>query len=134
MNDQSIDFQKINEDLTSPEIVRKSFRIPILDKENIWVMIDEKRYPVENISLGGICISFKDKSVFTIDQTLLNCELNVFNQSIINLDGQIIQFSSKRKKDWKCGIQWINLNKETADQILKIVIKMKEQLLKDDNN
>ncbi len=134
MNDQSIDFQKIIEDVTSPEIVRKSFRVPIndADRENVWVVIDEKRYTVCNVSPGGISISLKDNSIFTIDQALLNCELNIFNQSVKDLNGKIIQFSSTRKKDWQCGIQWIDLKKETADQILKIVIKMKEQLLKDD--
>ena len=133
MNDQSIEFQKIMGDKTLPEIVRKSFRIPVEDTEDVWVVIDKSRYPVLDICLDGIGIVLENNSVFTIEQALLNCELNIYGESIKDLNGKVVHFFSRRKKDWQCGIQWIDMEKRTADQISKIFFKMKEQLLKENN-
>ena len=133
MNDESIDFQKIMENTTLPEIVRKSFRVPVEDTENAWVVINEIRYPVLDICLDGIGIVLEDNSVFTIEQTLINCELNIDGESIKDLNGKVVHFFSRRKNEWQCGIQWIAMEKRTADQISEIVSKKKEQLLNDGN-
>lgn len=132
MNDQSIEFRKIKEDLTLPEIVRKSFRVPVKDSQNVRVAINNAQYPVLDICPDSIGIVLEDKSAFTIDQILKNCELNIFDLTIKDLNGRIVHFSLSPSKHWHCGIQWIDMKQKTADQISKIVAKMKEQLLRDD--
>ncbi len=132
MNDQSIEFRKIKEDLTLPEIVRKSFRVPVKDSQNVRVTISNTQYPVLDICLDGIGIALEDSSAFAIDKILKNCELNIFDVTIKDLNGRIVHFSLTPAKDCHCGIQWVDMKQKTADKISKIVAKMKEQLLKDD--
>jgi c-di-GMP-binding flagellar brake protein YcgR len=132
MSDQSIEFQKTKENIPLPEIVRKSFRIPIEDKESVWVVINKKRYQVLDICLGGIGIALEKKSQFTSEQTLSDCELTIFDVSIKNLNAQIVHLTSDKDENLQCGVQWIDLEKGVIDQISEIVLKMKEQLLKED--
>ena len=132
MSHQSIEFQKTKENIPLPEIVRKSFRIPIEDTENVWVVINGNRYPVLDICLDGIGIALEKESAFTIEQELLNCELTIFNVLIKNLNGQIVHLTSDEDKNLQCGVQWIDMEKAAIDQISEIVSKMKEQLLKED--
>ncbi len=134
MSERSIEFQEIKEDTSIPKIVRKTFRIPIEDKEDIWVVINKKRYAVLDISLYGIGITLEKDSTFTIEQALLNCELNAFDVSIKKLKGQIVHLTSSKKGKWQCGVRWIDMEKETEDKILKIVSKMKNQLLNDESD
>ncbi|MBU1340446.1 MAG: hypothetical protein KKE44_07900 [Proteobacteria bacterium] len=134
MNSQSIEFDKIKEDATLPEIVRKSFRVPIEDTKKVWVLIHNKKYLVQDICIGGIGIVLKDNSVFTIDQSIKKCELNIFDISVKNLDGRIVHLSSGPGKELKCGIQWLSMEKETIHQISKIVLTMKQQLLQDNSS
>lgn len=130
MNDRSIESQAIKEDNSLPEIVRKSFRVPIEDKDKVWVIMNENRYRVLDICLNGIGIALDKREPFTIEQVFLNCELNIFNVSINKLSGQIVHLTSTKGKNWQCGIQWIDIKKDTADKLFSIVSKMKEQLLK----
>ncbi len=132
MSNQSIEFQKTKENIPLPEIVRKSFRIPIDDKENGWVVINKNRYQVLDICLDGIGISLEKDSEFATEQALLNCELTLFNVLIKNLNGKIIHLTSDKDKNLQCGIQWIDMEKGAIDQILEIVSNMKKQLLKED--
>lgn len=131
MNSQSIEFNEISQDPATQKIVRKSFRIPVEDNKNIWVVINDEHYTVLDICFGGIGIVLKNNSVFCVDQVLKNCELNIFDTAIKDLNGRVIHFTSQAGKDWQCGIQWINTNRDIADQMSKIVLKMKEQLLED---
>lgn len=131
MNDQSIEFQKIKQDSALPENVRKTFRVPVEEKKNVWVVINDKRYPVQDICLDGIGIVLENDLSFIVGQGLLNCELNIFNVLIKKLNGQIVHLTSAKGKKLQCGIQWIDMEKGIADKIFKIVSKMKEQLLKD---
>ncbi|MCK5836434.1 MAG: hypothetical protein KAH09_04135 [Desulfobacula sp.] len=132
MNDQSLEFRKMKDIPGLPERVRKSFRIPVEDSQKVWVLINNKRYPVLDICLNGISIALDDNGAFTIDQTINNCELNILDESIEALNGRVIHFSSYLGEDWQCGIQWMDMNEITTRQISMIVLKMKEQLLKDD--
>lgn len=133
MNSQSIEFDKINQESAIPKIIRKSFRVPIEDSKNVWVVIQGRQYPVKDICLDGIGIVLEEYSLFSIDQTIKNCELTIFNVSIKNLNGRVVHLSLNLGKELQCGIQWVDMEEKAADQISKIVLKMKEQLLKDDN-
>ncbi|NOX33476.1 MAG: PilZ domain-containing protein [Deltaproteobacteria bacterium] len=131
MTSQSIEFNKIKDDSTLPEIVRKSFRVPVEAKENVWAVINKKRYSAQDICPNGIGIILENNSAFAVEQTLLNCELNIFNLLIKNLNGKVVHLSPGSGEKWQCGIKWMDMEKGAADQISKIVFKMKEQLLQD---
>jgi hypothetical protein len=137
MNTESFEFEILKDGSTLPEIVRKSFRIPVEDGRSAWVIINDRQYVVQDICIGGIGIVLKKDSVFCVDQVLNDCELNIFNISIKALNGRVIHFSSDHDKSndktWQCGIQWVDMRENDVNRISKILSTMKAQLLKDDN-
>jgi hypothetical protein len=133
MNTESFEFEILKDGSTLPEIVRKSFRIPLEDGRSAWVIINNRQYVVQDICIGGIGIVLKNDSVFCVDQVLNDCELNIFNISIKALSGRVIHFSSDNDKVWQCGIQWVDMPADDVDRISKILSTMKAQLLKDTN-
>jgi hypothetical protein len=132
MNSQSIEFDRVKADSPLSKIVRKSFRIPVDDQKNIWIMINNTPYPVQDIGIGGLSITVKDDLTFFVGQNVINCELHYFDLSFQNLNGRIVHISAALSQDWKYGIQWEGLEKAVSDRILSIVCEMKEQLLKKD--
>ncbi len=134
MNIQSNEFQKIKEDTTSLETVRRAFRVPIEGMENIFLVIKGTQYKVVDISQGGIGIWREDNFVFTIDEIIENCELHIFDHLFENLKVRIIHFSPEEEKSLHCGIQWIELVRQSSDKLGEIILKMKDQLLKQDKH
>ncbi len=132
MNKQSIEFGKSKEDAELPDVVRKSFRVPVEDVQKVWAMIRNKKHAVLDVCFDGVRIAIENKAAFTIDEALSDCELKLFNVSIEGLNGKVVHISSADKKEWQCGIHWIDMQEDKARQILEIVSKMKKQLLKDD--
>jgi c-di-GMP-binding flagellar brake protein YcgR len=130
MNSKSNEFQKIKKDTSSLEITRNAFRIPTEEMENIFLVIRGTKYKVVDISKGGIGIWLEDNPVFTIDETVENCELHIFEHLFKNLKGRIVHFASEETKPRHCGIQWADLDKQSSDQLSEITLKMKDQLLK----
>jgi len=130
MNNKSIEFQKNNEDTNSPDITRNAFRIPTEEMENIFLVIRETKYKVVDISQGGVGILLEDSSAFTIDETVENCELHIFENLLKNLNVKIVHFRSRNEKALHCGIQWADIDKQSSDQLSEIISKMKDQLLK----
>ncbi|MCK5684945.1 PilZ domain-containing protein [bacterium] len=128
MNSQSIEFQKIKNDVVVNESIRDSFRIPVEEIHNSIIVINEIQYSVFDISPGGIGFGLKDNSQFSIDEIIENCELNIFDQSFKNLKVKIVHFSKGTTMPLQCGIKWVDLDNQTSDQLNKIVLKMKDQL------
>ncbi len=129
MNDQSLEFHNIKDDSSSPGIVRKSFRIPIESTQDIWVEIDSEKFMVLDIGEEGIRIGLKEKSQFQLDQSLNNCTLYIEGQSIQNLNGIIVHFSSDLDNGWQYGIQWVNSGKESKEKMSSIIKNLKAKLL-----
>jgi hypothetical protein len=132
MNSQSIEFDRVKADSPLPEIVRKSFRIPVEDQKNIWIMINAIPYPIQDICIDGLSIMVKDNLTFFVDQKVSNCELHYFDTALQNLNGRIVHISTALGQDWKYGVHWEGLEKGASDRILSIVCEMKAQLLKKD--
>ncbi len=131
MNNPGTESGNLKQDSAVSDGIRKSFRVPTDDNEDIWVVIDNKKYPVTDICPDGIGIVFRDDPGFTVEQILNNCNLKISNVMIQNLNGRIVHLSSESGRNFHWGIQWVGLEEKTASHLSKIVGKMKTQLLKD---
>ncbi len=132
MNNQSIEFGKIGKDPDLPDNVRKSFRVPIEDAQKVWVMVNARRYAILDICFDGVRILIDNDSDFKIEQSLLDCELNLFNSLVDGLNGRVVHITLSETKELQCGIQWMDASEGKAVKIFDIVSKMKNQLLKGD--
>ncbi len=134
MNSPSKEFDKAKEDPAIPAIIRQSFRIPVENSLNVCVKIGHDRYPLQDIGVGGIGLSIKDESIFSIDQVLENCELILSDLTIENLKGRVVHVSKNPKGELHYGIQWIDPDSEASARISSIVQEMKEKLLVGDEH
>lgn len=132
MNDQPIEFDTQNANPDIPEIVRKSFRVPLENTQDVWVRINDRRYSVLDINFNGVRIAIEGQAGFNIEQAFTHCEFNLFDLSIKGLSGKVVHRSLNETKGWQCGILWTDLHMRDAERILEIVSTMKKQLLKDD--
>ncbi len=132
MNNKSLDFQNANENSPLPGIVRKSFRVPVYDRGNVWVVINKQQYPVLDICCAGVSITIESNQVFRVDELIPECELKILEFSFTNLNAKIIHLTKHKGNVWQYGIHWEKLEEKSAKEISKIVTKMKEELLKDD--
>lgn len=130
MDSQPNAVDEITKDPFLHKIVRKSFRIPLENNEVNWVQIGEKKYPIRDICLDGIGITLEEAADLSISDTLMDCELHVDGFIIKGLNGRVIHFSLNSGQDWQCGIQWIAIDKESAQKISNKVSDLKDELLK----
>ncbi len=99
----------------------------------IWVKINNIKYPVRDICLDGVGITLEDPGAFVISQTVTDCELKISDLVLKGLDGRVVHFSLNSGKDWQCGIHWTALEEKTARRILDKVSVLKNELLSNDN-
>ena len=133
MNSQPIAFDENGAD-SFEKIIRKSFRVPAGGSDNVWVKIRNTRYPVCDICNGGIGIALENPSTFAISQTILDCELQIVDLNVKKLNGRVVHLSLNSGKEWQCGIQWIDMDKNSARQMAETISELKDELLKDDHS
>lgn len=130
MSSEPIEFENPDQQSEKSDIVRKSFRVPLEEAENVWFAFQGQRYSVVNISYDGVGILIDHSGIFKGGRTLEKCDLNIADQMVKNLKGSIVHVSCTDDKIWQCGIQWLELPDDKAKLISETVSSMKEQLLK----
>ncbi len=133
MNSRPKTSNTINQDSSLKKIVRKYFRVPVNIPDQIWVRINNIKYPVRDICLDGVGITLEDPGAFVISQTVAGCELKISDLVVKGLDGRVVHFSLNSGKDWQCGIHWTPLENNVARRISDKVSVLKNELLSDDN-
>ncbi|THB75870.1 MAG: PilZ domain-containing protein [Desulfobacteraceae bacterium] len=128
MDEQSIEFQSL-EDPLSPKIIRKSFRIPIEDSDDMKLSAKKRVFGIADLSLDGISVFVEGEPEFTIDEKLENCELNLRGAVIKGLQGHVIHYSQRTGEKGKYGIKWENLGKDLVEQIETIFLDVKKEYL-----
>ena len=132
-NTESIEFQDIQKDSKQVDIVRKSYRIPIQEDDDINVVIAGQSYRVIDISISGVAIVRQDTNTLSVSQIYTNCELRYPEGIIKELTAKIIHFTSGTDKSWLNGLMWIDVTKNAQTKINALVKKRKNDLLKSDD-
>ncbi len=128
--EESIEFQVINDEISSQTLARRYFRIPITDKSEFSLIIGEKIYSIVNISINGMGIFVAPDDNIYLGQVLNNCEPIISGQKITGLKGKIIHCSRNISEQRMCGIQWIELTSDNRNKIKSILINLQKQYLK----
>ena len=113
---------------SDPTAIRRSFRVPVEFQDDIAVMLDNQTYRVVDISPEGVNIDDKDQASFTDGQLIENFELIIPGSRIKGLTARIVHYSSDTERNWNYGIQWIDMADEAQQQIVAIVLKIKQRL------
>jgi len=126
---QSIEFDNAETDPNLPEIVRKNFRVPVENAQDVWVKIQDGRYDILDISPGGIRIPVEEQNRFVNGQVLPMCELHLFGLCLEHLTGRVIHVSPGDKHLWHCGIEWTGIDTDKTGRLVTVLSEMKNRLL-----
>ena len=118
---QSIEFQAIKKNMAGSNSIRTAFRIPMKNRNNVFLVINGIKYYVIDLSFNGIGISLDDNSLFTIDKVIENCNLHIHDNLFKNLKCKIVQFSKGDLTPLHCGIQLVDLDDITSDKFQKTI-------------
>jgi c-di-GMP-binding flagellar brake protein YcgR len=127
MNHSTIEFTPVPEDVDQP--VRHFFRVPVKEKESIFVLISSISYPVSDISQEGIGILVENNQAFHIGETLFPCQLHVKDTQLKDMTGKVFHCSVRDSGFWQFGIQWINLENSQKKELEHVLSGLKKRVL-----
>lgn len=108
--------------------IRQSFRVPVGPKSGILAVVKGERYPVADISPGGVRIQGMDEAQFTRDQEIGDCELVLPGDKVKRLTARLVHWSGGRSGRPGSGIQWVNMPDPDLEKVAAHVSRIKQAL------
>jgi hypothetical protein len=102
----------LDNNLKLKEIVRKYFRLPASNPDKLKVKINDQQYDIIDILSEGIGIHLPRPGIFSVGKELNSIKLTVQGR-IFKLHGEIIHISPYEHGNYRCGIKFINQDKES---------------------
>jgi hypothetical protein len=133
MKTESIELQPRSEGKKSAPLVRQSFRIPVSEKESVFVIIKQKPYRVSNINQGGVGISSDGLFGLKFGDIYTGCELILRNEKFKGLTGKLIHYSPSASGQLEHGIQWIGLDGEQRQALDAVFLQMKSRVFENND-
>ena len=113
--------------MDSKVAMRKHFRVSVKGNSYISVKIHEVKYEIFDISEGGIGILLSPEDIFIAEGDELQTELTI-KETIHNLQGKVAHISPEGPEELLCGIEFINIDKDTKDILAQFVKACKENI------
>ncbi|WDP89514.1 MAG: PilZ domain-containing protein [Desulfobacter sp.] len=110
--------------------IRKSFRVPVGPKSGISAVLGGERYPVADISPGGVRIQGMETADFETDQVIGGCELILPGDKVKRLTARLVHCSSGRNGRRGSGIEWVNMPDPDIERVAAHVSRIKQALRK----
>ncbi|SLM31296.1 hypothetical protein MTBBW1_300027 [Desulfamplus magnetovallimortis] len=142
MNEQAMDefteeFIEILEleedDDQDPDAVRKTFRIPIRDKDRYAIIINGTKFPIEDINAKGAGILMVKDHSFARGMLLAGCELLLGDSRFPDVDCEIVHITSIKGEPPLFGVKWSDTNLTKAEdfqnQLAGVCESLKKEML-----
>ncbi|MBF0378716.1 MAG: hypothetical protein HQK72_14730 [Desulfamplus sp.] len=133
LDQDSIEIMELDGDSTDNVTVRKSFRIPIREKNRFSIFINGTSFPIEDINSKGAGVLMIEDHSFFKGQLLSDCELVLGNERFNGVECQIVHITSVKDSPPLFGIKWLNIDSKTTlsgkKQIVEICDELKQNLL-----
>ncbi|WP_428033364.1 PilZ domain-containing protein [Amphritea sp.] len=128
IHDDTLEFEEISCDSESILVSRKSYRLPIQDRDNNLLEANGKTYPLLDISTEGVCIGIEATSPISSEDIQPSCKLTLGGQSFDGLEGEVVHASLDGDGNWICGIQWLKVDEETLNSIEQMLVKLRKEI------
>ncbi len=129
---ESIEFQEISNGSQLTDVVRNSFRIPLISKENYSVSIDNVSHSLVDIGNTGIALELTRDMNLMVGDKVAGCRLVLGDETVENLEGEVVHLSPGRDTRRICGIRWLEPEASAVQTIDSRVLALRKELL--DNN
>jgi hypothetical protein len=115
--EESTDLDDLGSRSLLEPVVRRSFRIPVKQREDIRVTIKGLIHPVKDVSSRGVSFPIQDCGAFPAGRFLEGCILFLPGEVLKDLNATVMHCSPDPEDGWLVGIQWLNLSPETEERI-----------------
>ena len=112
----------LDNNLELKEIVRKYFRLPASNPDEVKVKINDQQYDIIDIASEGIGIHLPRPGIFSAGKELNSLKLTV-QRRIFKLYGEVVHISSCEHGNYLCGIKFIDQDEE-SERIISEYIKI----------
>ena len=103
-------------------IVRKYFRLPVSNPDELKVQINDQQYNIIDILSWGIGIHLPRPEIFSVGEELDSIKLTVQGR-IFKLHGGVVHISPYEYGNYRCGIKFIDQDEE-SERIISEYIKI----------
>lgn len=110
----------IENNLELKGIVRKYFRLPASNLDEIKVQINDQQYDIIDIFSDGIGIYLPLPGIFSVCEVLNSIKLTV-QEEIFKLYGKVVHISSYEHGNYHCGIKFIDQDEESERSISEYI-------------
>ena len=110
----------IENNLKLKGIVRKYFRLPASNPDEIKVQINDQQYDIIDILSDGIGIYLPLPGIFSVGEVLNSIKFTV-REEIFKLYGEVVHISSYEHGNYRCGIKFIDQEEESERSISEYI-------------
>lgn len=103
-------------------IVRKCFRLPVSNQDEVKVQINDQQYDIIDILSYGIGIHLSRPGIFSVGEELDSIKLTVQGR-IFKLHGWVVYISHHEYGNYRCGIKFVDQDEEN-ERIISEYIKI----------
>jgi hypothetical protein len=128
INDDTLEFEEISSDSESILVSRKSYRLPVQDRDSNLLEANGRTYPLLDISPEGVCIGIEAASPISTEDIQPNCRITLGDQSFEGLEGEVVHASLDGDGNWICGIQWLNVEEGTLNALEKKLASLRKEI------
>jgi hypothetical protein len=113
------------------EIIRKYFRINVKGNDAFSIKVNNVPYELLEIGDTGIGIKLTSEDIFFTVEDKLPIELKAEDQ-VYNFQGKVIHISPSGPEDFLCGIEFMNVDKDTQTKWMNFVQSSREKIFKEE--
>ena len=113
------------------EIKRKYFRINVKGNGDISLKINEAKYEVIDLGDNGIGLKLSPEDLFIAVEDELPIEFTIEGM-IHHLQGKVVHISPAGPEEFLCGIEFINISKESKDKLMNYLQTCREKIFKEE--
>ena len=109
--------------------MRKYFRISVKGNGDISIKINDAKYEVIDVGDNGIGIKLSPEDIFVAVEDELPIELKIEGM-VHNLQGKVVHISPAGPEEFLCGIEFINIDKKSKDELMNYLQTCREKIFK----
>lgn len=128
ISDDSFELEELPSEQNPEQVARKDYRLRLRDEIDFAVVIDGTSYPLIDASVSGVCIAIDHEAPFEEDDQLDRCSIVLNQQRFDNLQGEVVHKSTNGEGNWICGIQWLDVDKETSKKLKQALFTLRQEM------
>ena len=113
------------------KIKRKNFRISVKENDTVSIKVNNVPYEIIDLNDGGIGIRLSPEDILVGIGDELTIELKI--ESLVRtLQGKVVHVSSSGSKDVLSGIEFMNIDNETREELIEYLQSCREKIFKEE--